>query len=113
MDYIPNNVIFFFRWHVGGVVAWAVAISWVLWPRALPCSHRMGLRPQRVFIVALCLCPVELDQDATRDRSHRHQTENMTLHDVHVHGEIMGSWRVGRWFGTSLYCSNTECPTHL
>jgi len=58
----------------------------------LPCTHRMGVRPQRVLRVALGLDPTELDQGVTRDRCHRYQMEKLTRHDMHIYGEIMESW---------------------
>lgn len=52
----------------------------------------LGIGTQRVLRVALRLDATELDQGATRDGSHGHQTEDLTLHEVHVHGEITESW---------------------
>lgn len=51
----------------------------------------LGIGTQRVLRV-LRLDATQLDQGATRDGSHRCQTEDLTLCEVHVHGEIMESW---------------------
>lgn len=90
--------------------------------------HQMGVRPQRILIVALYLHPIELDQGTTRDQN-REPDPSWCVCLWWNYGKLelwylfielflsscglMWIYLVGGWFEMSLYLFPTECPAHL